>query len=90
MKNYRLSDLHDQARREAVHIEAVQAALVYVGLRAAPDAGEIARAEKFEALCSLCNRASDPVIVDRLRQLAKASAAASAPVSPDMAEEDAE
>jgi len=75
MKNFKLSDLRDLARAGAVHIEATQAALVYCGLRAAPDAGELEKAEKLEALFSLCERSSDPVIVARLREIARAPAA---------------
>lgn len=76
MKNFRLSDMHDLCRQEAIHIEATQAALVFTGLRREPDAAELQRRDMFEALCGLCDRAKDPAIVSRLRALAAQSTAA--------------
>lgn len=65
--NYSLGDLAQLARDEACRIDTVTDVLASEGL--APDAGQLAKRDQFEALARLCERVrADPAIIERLKR----------------------
>lgn len=70
-----LKDLEALVLGEAARIEAVQGALVAEQHREAPDAGEILKARKFDAIGKMIGLVrGDAQMMARLRELAKRAA----------------
>jgi hypothetical protein len=75
-----LKELEVLACGEASRIEAVQGALVADKHRAEPDAGEMAKARKFDAIGKLIGMVrTDAQLIARVRELAQRAAPAAKP-----------
>lgn len=68
-RSYSLGDLQKTLRDESYRITATQEALVRMGDREEPHAGEMLRAAHFEASAALIDKCkADPTIMDHLKR----------------------